>query len=64
MFDNFPEKKYPELCALCNNQKECKYDNNLNHGHMGALECLTSNRGRVAYVAYHYVQQYFKVKIE
>ncbi|KAK0081042.1 hypothetical protein PV325_012898 [Microctonus aethiopoides] len=60
-YDSELKKKYPELCALCNNQKECKYDNNLNHGHMGALDCLTSNRGRVAYVAYHYVQQYFKI---
>ncbi|XP_034952143.1 transferrin-like [Chelonus insularis] len=59
--DDELKKNYPELCELCDNKSECKYENNIHHGHMGALECLTSGRGNVAYVAYHYVQQYFNL---
>ncbi|XP_046817417.1 transferrin-like [Vespa crabro] len=54
------KKKYPELCALCDNTTACKYTNDEKHGHIGALDCLTSGRGKVAYVALEYVHQYFK----
>ncbi|EFN77822.1 Transferrin [Harpegnathos saltator] len=54
------KRKYPELCALCDNQAGCTYNNKANHGHRGALECLTNRRGNVAYVALSYVRQYLK----
>lgn len=57
----FSEKKYPELCALCDNKAACKYINEEHHGHIGALQCLTSGNGKVAYVALNYVQNYLKV---
>ncbi|KAI4502524.1 hypothetical protein M0802_002436 [Mischocyttarus mexicanus] len=52
--------KYPELCSLCDDVAACKYTNTDKHGHIGALDCLTSGRGKVAYVALEYVHQYFK----
>ncbi|KAG5334442.1 TRF protein, partial [Acromyrmex charruanus] len=54
------KEKYPELCALCDDTAACSYNNKQHHGHFGALECLTQGRGKVAYVALHYVQQYLK----
>ncbi|KAK2584067.1 hypothetical protein KPH14_006514 [Odynerus spinipes] len=59
-FSNALKKKYPELCALCDDTTACKYNNEEKHGHVGALNCLTSGRGKVAYVALEYVRQYFK----
>lgn len=59
----FLEKKYPELCELCDDKVTCTYANRDRHGHIGALECLTSGRGQVAYAALHYVQDYFAVGI-
>ncbi|XP_011872938.1 PREDICTED: transferrin-like isoform X2 [Vollenhovia emeryi] len=54
------KKKYPELCALCDNKAECKYNTKQHHGHIGALQCLERGNGKVAYVALNYVQEYFK----
>lgn len=59
-FNNHLKKKYPELCALCDDTAACKYNNDEKHGHVGALNCLTSGRGKVAYVALEYVRQYFQ----
>ncbi|KAF7400737.1 hypothetical protein HZH66_005921 [Vespula vulgaris] len=59
-FSDALKKKYPELCALCDDTTACKYTNEDKHGHIGALDCLTSRRGNVAYVALEYVHQYFK----
>ncbi|KAG7200974.1 hypothetical protein KM043_003331 [Ampulex compressa] len=59
-FDDALKKKYRELCALCDDQATCSYSNQDNHGHDGALRCLTSGRGKVAYVALAYVRQYFE----
>jgi len=53
--------KYPELCALCDNQATCSYNNKQHHGHIGALQCLTRGNGKVAYVALKYVQEYLGV---
>lgn len=55
------KEKYPELCQLCDDRENCKYSNNLHHGHIGALECLTSGRGNAAYVAGEYVHQFFRI---
>ncbi|EZA58009.1 hypothetical protein DMN91_006051 [Ooceraea biroi] len=52
------KRKYPQLCALCDDPTTCSYKNELNHGHLGALECLARGSGKVAYVALSYVQQY------
>lgn len=57
----FAENKYPELCALCDNQATCSYNNKIKHGHFGALECLARRNGKVAYAALNYVREYFKV---
>ncbi|XP_043492462.1 transferrin-like [Polistes fuscatus] len=54
------KKKYPELCELCDDKIACNYKNVDKHGHIGALDCLTSGQGKVAYVALEYVHQYFK----
>ncbi|XP_001600442.2 transferrin-like [Nasonia vitripennis] len=58
-FNEQLKKKYPELCELCDDKVACTYSNRHHHGHDGALECLTSGRGRVAYAALHYVKEYF-----
>ncbi|XP_015174181.1 PREDICTED: transferrin-like [Polistes dominula] len=58
------KKKYPELCELCDNTITCNYKNGEKHGHIGALDCLTSGRGNVAYVALEYVHQYFNKENE
>ncbi|TGZ55687.1 Transferrin [Temnothorax longispinosus] len=55
------KKKYPELCALCDNEVTCSYDNMDHHGHIGALQCLARGKGKVAYAALNYVQNYLKV---
>ncbi|XP_011310325.1 transferrin [Fopius arisanus] len=55
------KEKYPELCELCDNSRDCDYYNTEHHGHIGALECLTSGKGKAAYAAYDYVYQYFGV---
>lgn len=55
------KKKYSELCELCDDRENCKYSNDLHHGHIGALECLTSKRGKAAYVALEYVHQFFNI---
>lgn len=60
---NFPELKYPELCSACDNQTSCQYTRTDNHGHTGALDCLTSGKGKVAYVSLAYLYQYFGVGI-
>ncbi|XP_032680606.1 transferrin-like [Odontomachus brunneus] len=54
------KKKYPELCALCDNKVNCTYNSEENHGHRGALECLTKNPNAVAYVALSYARKYLK----
>ncbi|XP_012525647.1 transferrin [Monomorium pharaonis] len=54
------KRKYPELCALCDNTADCSYNDDEHHGHIGALECLTRGDGKVAYVALKYVQEYLK----
>ncbi|XP_018395848.1 PREDICTED: transferrin-like [Cyphomyrmex costatus] len=54
------KKKYPELCALCDNTSTCSYNNMHHHGHLGALQCLTYGYGNVAYVALQYVQEYLR----
>ncbi|XP_046431540.1 transferrin-like [Neodiprion pinetum] len=55
------KQKYPELCAACDNTTACQYANTDNHGHIGALNCLLGGKGKVAYVALSYVQQYFDI---
>ncbi|XP_072758245.1 transferrin-like [Anoplolepis gracilipes] len=54
------KNKYPELCALCDNQATCTYNRKEKHGHFGALECLARRKGKVAYVALSYVREYLK----
>ncbi|KAJ8667093.1 hypothetical protein QAD02_008755 [Eretmocerus hayati] len=61
ILDKKLKKKYPQLCELCGDKEQCSYDKaDKYHGHFGALDCLTSGRGQVAYADLHYVQEYFK----
>ncbi|XP_012287691.1 transferrin-like [Orussus abietinus] len=62
--DEILKENYGELCALCDGPDTCSYKNTNNHGHDGALDCLTSGRGKVAYVALSFVQQYFALNHE
>ncbi|XP_046750206.1 transferrin-like [Diprion similis] len=55
------KQKYPELCAACDNTTTCQYNNTDAHGHIDALKCLVGGKGKVAYVALSYVQQYFGI---
>lgn len=57
-FDQQLKRKYPELCALCDNKSNCSYNIKEHHGHIGALQCLTRGNGKVAYAALQYVQEY------
>ncbi|KAL6260238.1 hypothetical protein P5V15_007771 [Pogonomyrmex californicus] len=59
-YDRELKRKYPELCALCDDTVNCRYSNRHHHGHYGALQCLTRGYGKVAYVALKYVQEYLK----
>ncbi|XP_011169617.2 transferrin [Solenopsis invicta] len=55
------KRKYSELCALCDDRENCKYNDDMqHHGHVGALQCLTRGNGKVAYVALKYVQDILK----
>ncbi|XP_043276631.1 transferrin-like [Venturia canescens] len=56
------KSSHHELCELCDDTDNCKYHNSAHHGHFGALECLVSARGKVAYVAYEYVRQFFGLR--
>ncbi|KYN20902.1 PREDICTED: transferrin-like [Trachymyrmex cornetzi] len=62
-FDQKLKEKYPELCALCDDTAACSYDSKRHHGHFGALQCLTQGRGKVAYVALQYVQDYLQTNV-
>ena len=61
--NQFLEQKYPEMCELCDDRVNCTYINTESHGHAGALDCLTSGRGQVAYVSLQVVRDYFAVSI-
>ncbi|XP_077289434.1 transferrin-like [Arctopsyche grandis] len=63
--------KFPSLCSLCtsNGRPDCDGYRYFEpravagagvNSHLSAIECLTSQRGTVAYVAYHHVNEYFK----
>lgn len=63
----FPETKYPELCALCDDDKECKYKGEDYNGPTEALNCLVNGKnegkekGGVAYSSLRFVREYFAV---
>jgi len=52
------EEKYPNLCSLCENRKECA-ENDKFAGFRGSLRCLTENRGDVAWTRLETVYQFF-----
>lgn len=66
------EEKFPTLCNLCtsNNSPKCDgyqyFEPRVVPGvsvnsHLSAIECMVSQKGTVAYVAYQHVVDYFKV---
>lgn len=50
------------MCSLCDGT-ECDYYTAYNQGHYGALDCLTTGKGGVAYVSLRNVKNYFTVSI-
>lgn len=56
----FSELKYDNLCNLCSNSQSC-YVTDRHYGQEGALQCLTSGVGDVAWVRLDYVMKHIKV---
>lgn len=50
------------MCKLCDGT-DCTYANKNDHGHKGALDCLSSGKGGVAYVSLWHAKRYFSVNI-
>lgn len=53
--------KYTNLCSLCDNPLNCTYNN---HGHTGALDCVTKSSNAITYVALEEAKNYFSAKPE
>jgi hypothetical protein len=60
----FTERKYSNLCELCDSTTECSQKPQTDSSGYATLNCLTKKVGDVAYVAYYYVQEYFGVSID
>ncbi len=59
-YRHFSEKKYSNLCALCDSPARCSYSEGFQGSHKEALACLTE-KGDVTYVALQSVKEYFGV---
>jgi hypothetical protein len=57
----FTERQYSKLCELCDSRTGCSQNTQRNGNQYATLDCLTKKGGDVAYVAYSYVQEYFRV---
>jgi hypothetical protein len=60
----FTERKYSNLCDLCDPAAGCNHKPQTYSSGDATLNCLTKKGGDVAYVAYYYVQEYFGVSIK
>lgn len=58
----FTEKKYPNLCALCENPVKCNYPDKYS-GYDGAIRCLVEKNADVAFTKTIYVRRYFGVSV-
>ncbi|KAJ8942969.1 hypothetical protein NQ318_016744 [Aromia moschata] len=56
------EKKYSNLCELCEHPDICDYPDNFS-GYDGALRCLAHNGGQVAWTKVIYVRKFFGLPV-
>lgn len=56
----FIEKKYSNLCALCEKPEQCNYPDNFS-GYDGAIRCLDKGKGEVAFTKVQFIKKYFGV---
>lgn len=54
------EKRYSNLCALCEDPVKCNYPDKYS-GYEGAIRCLVENGGDVAFTKVIYVRRFFGV---
>ncbi|XP_055681544.1 transferrin [Lutzomyia longipalpis] len=56
------KKKYPNLCALCEDPAKCDYPDKYS-GYEGAIRCLVENGGDVAFTKVIFVNKYFGLPV-
>lgn len=56
-----PEKRYSNLCALCENPEKCDYPDKYS-GYDGSIRCLAENGGDVAFTKVIFVKRHFGVR--
>lgn len=56
------EKRYSNLCALCEDPKKCDYPDKFS-GYDGAIRCLVENGGDVAFTKVIFVRRFFGVGV-
>lgn len=56
----FVERRYSNLCALCEDPVKCNYPDKYS-GYEGAIRCLAENGGDVAFTKVIYVRKFFGV---
>lgn len=54
------ERRYANLCALCEDPVKCDYPDRFS-GYEGAIRCLVENGGDVAFTKVIYVRKFFGV---
>lgn len=57
------EKRYPNLCALCEDPVKCNNSDKYS-GYEGAIKCLAENGGDVAFTKVIFVRKFFGVRNE
>lgn len=56
------EKRYSNLCALCEDPVKCDYPDKYS-GYDGSIRCLAENGGDVAFTKVIFVNRYFGVSV-
>jgi hypothetical protein len=60
-FDLSIEKRYSNLCALCEHPDKCDYPD-IYSGYGGSIKCLVENGGDVAFTKVIYIRKFFGVR--